>query len=67
MSFPDEFGPFWSNLAELENNKFTIKNEYFDLLRLFWETTEVFKHEAKSNKVKFEAKICKKSDLNFFG
>jgi hypothetical protein len=55
------------SLAELENNKFTIKNEYFDLLRLIWETTEVFKHEAKSNKVKFEAKICKKSDLNFFG
>ena len=54
------------SLAELENSKFTIKNEYFDLLQLIWETSEVFKCEAKSKNVKYEAKISKKSDLNFF-
>ena len=54
-------------MAELENNKFSIKNEYFDLLKLIWETLEVFKHEANCNKVKFDAKISKKSDLHFFG
>ena len=54
------------SLAELENNKFTIINEYFDLLRLILETSEVFKQEAQNNMVKLEAKITKKSDLNFF-
>ena len=52
------------SLAELETNKFSINNEYFNLPKLIWNSLEVFQHEATKKKVALEAKISKKSDLN---
>ena len=54
------------SLAELENNKFSFNNDYFDLLKVIKQAFNVIKDQAGENNIKLEAITVRKSDLNFF-
>ena len=51
------------DLAKIENNKFSLNEDYFDLTHAIYQTLEILLYQANEKNIELEVVVDKKSNL----
>ena len=52
------------DMAKIDNNKFSLNQEYYDLTETMHQTLEIMKFQANQKQIELEVNIDKHSNLN---